>query len=193
MADLLTVALFCEDVAHERFLDALLRRIAAETGRPMTLRTVSARGGHARALAELRAFQKVGPAADFVVAAVDANCAGWSRARSEIENAIDTARFPRHAIACPDPHIERWYLADPQSLWEFLRVRVTLDKRKCERDLYKHRLAQALANAGHVVALGGAEFATEIVAAMDLYRAGKNERSLKCFLDAIRPPLEGGA
>ena len=46
-------------------------------------------------------------------------------------------------------------------------------------------MSQAVVNAGHPVGLGGVEFAEEIVDAMDLYRAGKSEKSLKLFLDAI--------
>ena len=41
----------------------------------------------------------------------------------------------------------------------------------------------------HVVGVGGIEFAQEIVAGMDLYRAGKNDRSLKAFLDDLRSKL----
>ena len=34
--------------------------------------------------------------------------------------------------------------------------------------------------------LGGAEFAEEIITAADLFRAGKNEPSLKHFVDELR-------
>lgn len=187
MADPLSVAIFCEDVVHEGLLGSLLRRLAGEAKRTVTIRTASGRGGHGRAMAELRAFAETEPSADLIVAAIDANCSRWAQARSEIEKVID--RFPRRAIACPDPHIERWYLADPEGLKKALGARAALGKRKCKRDYYKQRLASALVNAGHQVTLGGAEFATEIVAAMDLYRAGKNEPSLKHFLEAVRQVL----
>jgi hypothetical protein len=45
-------------------------------------------------------------------------------------------------------------------------------------------LANAVAQAGHPPTLGGIEFAADIVAAMDLYRAGKSEKSLKSFVDS---------
>ncbi len=192
MPDRLTVAIFCEDVAHERLLEALLRRLAREAARAVTIRTAAARGGHGRAIEELRAFQKAGPGADLVVVGIDANCTGWNQARGRVASEVDPIRFPRRAIACPDPHVERWYLADPESLKQTLGVRVTSTKRKCARDFYKRRLVEALAKAGHPVTLGGAEFASEIVEAMHFYRAGKNEPSLKHFLDAARQALTAG-
>ena len=41
----------------------------------------------------------------------------------------------------------------------------------------------------HPVTLGGVEFALELVEAMDLYRAGRNDPSLKAFLDDFRAIL----
>ncbi|MBI5480712.1 MAG: DUF4276 family protein [Deltaproteobacteria bacterium] len=193
MGDPLYVAIFCEDVAHERFLDALVRRLATEASRTVTIHTASGRGGHGRVISELRAFQRLETKADVLVVGIDANCSGWNQARHEVDDAIDAARFPSRAIACPDPHVERWYLADPEGLKTALGARATRGRRKCERDLYKRRLGEALRVAGHTVTLGGAEFASEIVDAMDLYRAGKNEPSLRHFLDAVRQALKAPA
>ncbi len=39
--------------------------------------------------------------------------------------------------------------------------------------------------------VGGAEFAEEIVAEMDFYRAGKNEPSLRHFLETTRGVFKG--
>ena len=97
--------------------------------------------------------------------------------------------FAAHVVGCPDPHIERWFLADPTSLKDALGMHVTLSTRKCERSLYKTRLVEALTAAGQVLTLGGIEFATEIVDAVDLYRAGKNEPSLKHFIEGLRSML----
>lgn len=47
-------------------------------------------------------------------------------------------------------------------------------------------LAKAVRDAGHPVTLGGIEFASELATAMDLYRAGKNDRGLGQFLDQAR-------
>lgn len=56
-------------------------------------------------------------------------------------------------------------------------------RKKCERHRYKTVLARAIVEAGHPPTLGGIEFAREIVEAMDLYRAGRAEASLKHFVD----------
>ncbi len=61
-----------------------------------------------------------------------------------------------------------------------------LTRRKCDRDEYKRILVNALRSAGHPVMVGGAEFAEEIVTEMDFYRAGKNEPSLRHFIDQAR-------
>lgn len=127
-----------------------------------------------------------GGAPDLLVVAIDANCEGWTKAREEIARRINAEAFPVHALAVPDPHIERWFLADPPALKAAAEAHVTLTRRKCDRDEYKRILVSALRGAGHPVTLGGAEFAREIVAEMDWFRAGKNEPSLKHFLEEVR-------
>ncbi len=89
----------------------------------------------------------------------------------------------RTVIACPDPHVERWYLADPESFKEVIGVGPKVSRKKCERDYYKSILQQAILDAGHPPTLGGIEFAREIVENMDFYRARKGERSLNHFLN----------
>lgn len=60
---------------------------------------------------------------------------------------------------------------------------------KCARDHYKALLSNAIRSAGHFPALGGMEFAEELSSKMDLYRAGRNDRSLGNFLDGLRAAL----
>jgi hypothetical protein len=190
MADRRRVHLFAEDLAHERFLSALLERIAAEEGVEILIATGNARGGHGRALDELKTHQRAILAGDIMpdllVVAIDANCDRWTKMRDDILNLIDARAFPAHVPAVPDPHVERWYLADPSALQTALETTVALTRRKCERDVYKQALVTALRAAGHPVTLGGAEFAEEIITAADLFRAGKNEPSLKHFVDELR-------
>jgi hypothetical protein len=189
MAEPVEVVIFCEDVAQECFAEALVRRLAREVGCSVHLRSVSARGGHGMALAELRAFQTTGQAGLLVVV-IDGNCEGWHRKREQIASAIDTQRCAASAIGCPDPHIERWYLADPTGIHTSLGAKVTREKAKCERDRYKRVLTEAIKDAGHTVTLGGAEFAQEIVDGMDLYKAGKNEPSLGSLIDELRAAIK---
>jgi hypothetical protein len=181
---------FCEDVTHERFLDALVRRLGAEEGVSVRMRLGCGRGGHGRVMQELTAYLRTAPAsADLLVVAIDANCARWNKARSDIEAVIDPSRFPRRVVACPDPHVERWLMADPASLAQALGVKVAPGRRKCERDRYEDMLRRALRAAGYRVTLGGAEFAGEIAEQMDLFRAAKAEPSLGHCIDGLRQAL----
>ncbi len=188
----LVVDLFAEDVAHERLVDSLLQRVATEERRTLHLRGGSAKGGHGRALDELDLYQRARraeAAPDILVIAVDANCSPWATARRRVIAHVDASRFPNYVAACPDPHVERWYLADPPSLHRALGVHVTGRRRKCQRDVYKRQLVDALRAADHPVVLGGAEFAPEIVEAMDFFRASRSEPSLKHFLSGLRAAI----
>ena len=69
--------------------------------------------------------------------------------------------------------------------------RPSVGRRKCERNHYKRLLADAVRRGDHPPTLGGIEFATELVDAMDLYRAGKDDSSLRTFVDAFRAKLRG--
>jgi hypothetical protein len=61
---------------------------------------------------------------------------------------------------------------------------------KCERGRYKRLLSSAVQAAGHIPTLGGIEFAQELAAAMDLYRAGKNDPALGAFIDDLQKMLQ---
>jgi hypothetical protein len=119
---------------------------------------------------------------DLLVVAIDANCSSFAKARGAIEQNIDDSLRALTVIACPDPHVERWYLADPDSFAERVGVRPELGKRKCVRDLYKRKLSEAILGSGQPAPLGGIEFAAEIVAGMNLHRAGRSEDSLRHFV-----------
>lgn len=182
--------LFVEDRAHEEFVKNMLSRIAQEEEVRLSLQIRSARGGHPRVLDEFRSYQKAllrGVAGMVVpgllVVAIDANCESFLTARGEIEEAVDPALKDVAVVACPDPHVERWYLADPDSFVGVVGVRPQPGKRKCERNVYKDMLSKAILRAGHPPTLGGIEFAREIVETMDLYRAGKSESSLRHFVE----------
>lgn len=196
MPDAVSVTLFVEDRAHEEFLKPLVERIAQEAGRTLTIRSYSSRGGHPRALDELQTFQTLVERGvlglsepDVLVVGIDANCSPWHQVRRRVLERLAPQLRPKAAVACPDPHIERWFMADPASFEQALGRRPRVGKRKCERDRYKRILGKTITAAGYPAGLGGIEFAVEIVAAMDLYRAGKNEKSLKQFVDAARALL----
>ncbi len=185
----IVVDLFVEDKAHEEFMKAMLNRIAKQEKKTIIQRVRTARGGHGRVQEELSLYQKslkggmIGNIPDILFIAIDANCKRFHKAKTHIESKIETDFAGRAIIACPDPHIERWYLSDLVSFAEVVGVRPRLGKKKCERDRYKTILSKAIKEAGYPPTLGGIEFAQEIVDNMDFYRAGKAENSLKNFLD----------
>jgi len=186
------VDLFVEDSAHLFLVRALVLRIAGEEGRSVRVTARSALGGHGRVLAELALYQRAAVGIpDLLVVAIDANCSGWNGARATIDCAIDRRRFPAVAVAVPDPHIERWYMADPAALARDLGVRVTPGRLKCERGHYKRLLSAGFRAADLPVLTGEFDYAEDIVSGMDLYAAGRNEPSLKHFVDEVRAALRG--
>lgn len=196
MSKSIAVDIFAEDRAHEAFFVPLLERLAAEEKVSITHKVRSARGGHGRAQSELELYQRAvtkGVAGmtlpDLLVVGIDANCFAFGRARKGIQDAMKEPFSARLVVACPDPHVERWYLADPESFKQVVGHRPTIARKKCVRDYYKEALTRTIRQAGHLATLGGIEFAQELVAGMDLYRASKNDRSLKAFLDDLRSRL----
>ena len=196
MSSPVLVDIFVEDRAHEAFLVPMLRRIAQEEKVVVTPRVRSGRGGHGRAVTELKLYQDLvqkGAAGttnpDLLIAGIDGNCSTFAKAKKAIVAATHAPFSDRLVVACPDPHVERWYLADPESFKDVVGHRPTIAKKKCVRNYYKNALANAVRKAGHPATLGGIEFAPELVERMDLYRAGKNERSLKAFVDDLRGKL----
>ena len=121
MSKPLLVDLFVEDSAHEKLLKPLVERVAKEEQISVQVRIRSGRGGHERAIAEFELYQKAaedgrlaGGPADLLVVGIDGNCSTFARKREEIRDATRPIFINRLVAACPDPHVERWYLADPQ-------------------------------------------------------------------------------
>jgi len=189
-----TVQLFVEDLAHERFVTALVERIAEEEGVDVVVKVGNATGGHGKAITELQTFQKslasIGGTPDLLVACIDGNCTGWSQSRDDVTACIDTSSVPRSVALVPDPHVERWFMADPDALQDAMGLSVNVPAEKCERNYYKELWLNALRAAGEIVVLGGAEFADKVVQTMDLYRAGKNVSSLGHAIDDLRAELK---
>jgi hypothetical protein len=196
MSEAFTVDIFVEDRAHEQLIVPLVERVAREEGITVAPRVRSARGGHGRAMEEFNLYQRVttkgipgATEAQLVVVGKDGNCSTFRKAKKEIQAAILRAFSIPVVVACPAPHVERWYLADPESFRTVVGRAPTLKKDKCDRDYYKAAMVRAVREAGHPPTLGGIEFARELVTAMDLYRAGRNDRSLKVFIDELRNGL----
>jgi len=192
MADRKRVDVFCEDTGHEEFVRAALERLATEAGIRLDIRIRSASGGHGRALTKLDAYIDLlksgtfpGGLPDLLVVVIDGNCTGWHTKLKEVAARIPDNVVPHLSIGCPDPHVERWCIADPQGFADVVGARPESDPGKCERALYKHLMRRSIEDAGEVILTDEMEFAPDIVREMDFFRAGKNQASLKNFLDEL--------
>lgn len=190
---MLRADLFAEDQAHELFISALINRVMEEAGTSVSISVRSAVGGHGRAISELKIYQRavqknlpgLSPP-DLLVVAIDANCIGAAARKAEISRELVDNAAGTVALACPDPHIERWFFSDPDVFQHVVGVTLQPGRRKCVRDEYKNMLRNAVLQAGHFSTLGGLEFAQELVSAMDFYRASKNEPSLGSLIDDLK-------
>lgn len=196
MSETLLVEFFVEDNAHQQLLVPLARRVAREEEVRLRCRVRNARGGHAGAMGSFKRYQLlcekgvVGrEVAALLVVAIDGNCSSFTETRKNIRSATRDSFAHMLVTACPDPHIERWYLADPQSFRDVVGTLPSVGSRKCIRNHYKQMLATAVAGGGHPPTLGGEEFGRELADSMDLFRAGKNDSSLKAFVEDLREGL----
>lgn len=197
MPEPLIVGYFFEDIAQENFVTALVQRVAGELGVVVASDVRNATGGKGRVSTELQHYlrdARVGraPARPVLVVVIDGNCASYQARRQQIEQAKERTGYPGTVVcAVPDPHIERWYLADGEGF----KLAVEggqlppLPVYKCERRHYKQALRQAFQGAGIEPQLGGAEYAAPIVSHLNLYRAGQADAALKHFLDDLRAAL----
>ncbi len=189
MTSMREIALFVEDHAHREFLEALIARLARDHGQPVVCDWRNVRRGHGAVITELKQLLRDlvrtrGGYPDLIVVATDANCKGNAQRIREIREVSD-ATPARVVCAVPDPHIERWLLVDSAAFKAVLGRGCAAPDQKCERARYKRLLVEAIRQAGVTPSLGGIEFAADIVAAMDLARAGRADASLGQFLDEL--------
>lgn len=185
------VDLIVEDSGHELFLRPLIRKLGYERHVPIDIRTVSSAHGRPKVLAEANGYAETSAALgvglpDTLIVATDGNCVGFVQRRNEVVNVLGKTILPLTTVAIPDPHIERWLLADPAAFRRAVGKAVQPPRRKCDRDFYKGLLAKSVADAGHVATLGGLEFARDIVEEMDIGRACRNDNSLNNFVRSFR-------
>ncbi len=187
------VTLFCEDSFHEKLVGAMLARFEKEYGIQILPSFLSARGGLPRMHGEFKDFlrdlsrgRQSPPDALIVVA--DANCLGYNDRKQDLQGALEL--YPAlQSLVCyciPDPHIERWMLADSSSFQQVFGRGCTLPAIKCAKDEYKKLLRKEIRDSGRDSLLGGEEFAEDIVQHMDLGRMEVQEPSLGHFLKALK-------
>lgn len=182
------IALFGEDYAHRQVIDALVRRLACEFDVPVNLDWRSASKGHGRVVQELNHYlrdltNQGSPYPDLIVVCTDANCRGLNERLRELQASEAPARM---VFAIPDPHIERWLLLDGAAFKGAVGRGCDAPNQKCDRDRYKQLLVQAIHAAGIVPAIGGIEFAEDLVKQMDIERAMRSDDSLRRFVEGVR-------
>lgn len=189
----ITIDLFVEDNAQLKFIRPLVERMAEEEKRSPSIQERSVRGGHPRLKSELGTYQVtiergVLAQPDLVVIGWDANCKG-AKARDEVEAVLREPIKSRVVIACPEPHIERWYMIDDRAVATVLGKGASMSGVKCEKAYYKRLLLDTAKAAGQIVLLDGVEFAPDLARSLDWYRAGKADNSFNRFCKDTRAAL----
>lgn len=196
MGDRLRVALFLEDAGHQRFIDALVRRLAEEEGAAIEIDVRNARGGASQLDGQFTRFLRDNAIlyrrADLVVVVRDTDCRGVDTIKSRYSRLIDGVEYSgEFVIGAPEPHIECWYLSDPPALQRVLSsgVQAPVPDSRCGSGRFKRLLSQTVKDAGVEPAEGGIEYAEDIVAEMDIYRACSNVPSLDTFVRDLKRAL----
>ena len=187
------IGLFMEDIAHERFITSLVERIASEADINLRLDVRNSSGGISRMQGELQRFLRdhtniESATFDILIIVQDADREGETGIKSRIRNLIGRTSYPRMTIlAVPDPYIEAWYLADPSSIQALTgsSTLIQIPQGDFDKNRYKNELSRAFPYAPY----GGIEYADEIVANMNLYRASQNVSSLRHLIDDLRSML----
>lgn len=188
------VMCFCEDIAHERFIVALVQRAAQQQNTSVQIKVLSATHG-SRVWVEFRQYLrelKTGAQRlpDVLVVVMDGNCKKPAQVRKDIEQEVGKSglTIPQLVCAVPDPHIERWYLEDQQALKSILpNAQPKKLRYKCERDRYKRALVEAIRVAGVEPLLGGAEYGDEVANALNPYRLDRSFQNFwRELLNALR-------
>lgn len=126
---------------------------------------------------------------DLLIAATDSNCKGFAKRKQQIEQAVKG--YNRSIIyAIPEPHIEKWLLLDSAAFKKILGKGCSAPPQKCERNLYKQLLRDAVRAAGIKPLFGGVEYGEEIVNIMDLEKAERVDASLGYLLKALRQQFQ---
>lgn len=184
------IAFFVEDYAHQEFLKAMVQRLAGQYNVAVRIDWRNARRGHGAVVSELKQFLRDlqlgrNTQPDLLVVGTDANCKGLVERLRQIAEVTDKVGVPT-VCAVPDPHIERWLLADSAAFKQVFGKGCNAPDHKCQKDRYKHLLAEAIRATGISPNLGGIEYSDEIVEAMNLERAGRHDASLAHFISNLK-------
>jgi len=200
MVGKIRIAYFLEDIAQEKFLRALVTRVAQQAGLSpddLVEEVRNATGGIPRVLAELKRFLADVQSAStnpyqILIVAVDSNCAKYPEVRKEIAAIVEKSNYHSPVVlAIPNPYIERWYMMDPEAFKSATGAIIVskAPRRHCKRDKYKKILQKALLRAGIKPILGGAEYGEKVARQIDLYIAGKSDRSFGYFVRDLKQEI----
>ena len=130
---------------------------------------------------------------DIVVVAIDGNCRGYTETRKAVEESCGTELSVLLVCAVPDPPVERWLLLDSRAFKVVLGTGCDAPDSKCDKERYKGVLASAVRSAsGSRPALGGLEFANDIVEQMDLEQVLAKDTSAGRFISDFRAAVRKG-
>jgi hypothetical protein len=196
------VGYFLEDRGHEILLKAFVSRVAREKGLKAGEWVNDVRAGTGGLSIKayknfLRDFSRKSMPIpfDILIVASDGNCMGYLEKKNQLLKYVEQTKFPRADIlifAIPDPHIERWYMNDPQGFNQAIGIGIlpALPPYKCEKGLYKKFMRDAISASNVPSQFGGYEYGDKIVERMDLYEAIKADNSLKHFIDDLNDALQ---
>jgi hypothetical protein len=196
MTNTLRIVYFFEDLAQEGFIKGLIRRIAEEKDVKIVEEVLNATHGSIIWI-ELEQFLRdiyhgILSIPDVLIIVIDGNCSTAIKVRKIIQQKVAQANIglPYLACAVPNPHIERWYLEDPQALRQILPgAEPNCPRYKCQQDRYKNALKNAIRKAGVEPAQGGAEYGNDIAQLLNFYTLGKRDKAFKLFVDEVKQAI----
>lgn len=184
------ISLFVEDIAHEDFLTALIRRFASEYNVEINIKASSVRGGRGKVITELTQYKQDlqrnrEDFPDLIIVGTDSNCKGLAEREREISQ-VTSDLTDLVITMIPEPHIERWLLLDSEAFRMVFGKGCPAPDQKCERGRYKNMLLNAIYQATMVSPLDAVERVEELVNAMDIQRMAQNDRSIQRFLNVLQ-------
>ena len=188
----LRMGLFAEDFGHEKYLTALIKRVASSADIECKLVNISVRGGHGKVLTELNQYlrdKKANFDLNYLTVAVDANKRGRNETIRAIDSIAEKHQLKDYIIhAVPEPHIERWMMIDGAAFKQVFGRGCDAPDQQFGKDRYKKLLLDAIRAAGTDPLLGGMEFADDIAKNISL-QIRSNSDDLADFLGELESAL----
>jgi len=183
------IGLFLEDIAQERYIQELVKKIVARKGIEAEFRSYVSRGGRPAVFGELRGFFRLrgvsSETPDWIIVGNDGNCQGFVSRRNEVLAVVPSEWRDRVILAIPDPHIEAWFFRDISAFHRAVGPCDAPPTKKCDKDLYKEILRERTIQAVGLAPLGGIENAGAIVDQQDLVRLKASGTDLKSFVSGV--------